>query len=412
MKVALFAPVPPEKTGIADYIALLLPALRERIDLTIVRRGSKRPPRGTDLCVYHVGNNPDVHGWIVEALRREPGLVVLHDFVLHHLVAGLTLGTGDAVGYLAALEREGGLAARLLGHGVMEQRIPPLWETRAIDLPLAHVVLDHATALIVHSHYVADRARGAGFAGPISVIPHPAWPVPETAPAVVTGDPLIASFGNLNASKRAPQLLEAFARVRVAHPGARLLFVGREASGFDLARRLQRLGLGAEGIELTGHVDESRLWSLMARADVHVNLRHPTMGETSGTAIRALSLGKPLVVSDVGWFAELPDDVALKVGVDAHEAETLAAALDLLVSRPDVRSEMGRNAVALARGPLAVERIADEQAAAFERAAGGDWVANTVLESVSVAAAAVGLEPGSDETREIARRLSELDQGV
>ena len=87
----------------------------------------------------------------------------------------------------------------------------------------------------------------------------------------------------------------------------------------------------------------------MAACDVHVNLRSPTMGETSGTAIRALALGKPLVVSDVGWFAELPDDVALKVPVDEHEVETLVAALELLASRPDVRAAMGAAALELAR---------------------------------------------------------------
>ncbi len=73
------------------------------------------------------------------------------------------------------------------------------------------------------------------------------------------------------------------------------------------------------------------------------------MGETSGTAIRALALGKPLVVSDVGWFAELPDDVALKVPVDDDEVDTLVAALDLLASRPDVRAAMGAAALELAR---------------------------------------------------------------
>ena len=57
----------------------------------------------------------------------------------------------------------------------------------------------------------------------------------------------------------------------------------------------------------------------MAACDLHVNLRSPTMGETSGTAIRHSRLGKPLVVSDVGWFAELPEGVALKVGVGDHE---------------------------------------------------------------------------------------------
>ena len=96
MKVAVFTPMPPERSGIADYSALLLPALQARCEIVVVRRGAKKPPRGTDLCVYHIGNNPEAHGWIVDALRRTPGLVVLHDFVLHHLVAGITIGRRDA----------------------------------------------------------------------------------------------------------------------------------------------------------------------------------------------------------------------------------------------------------------------------------------------------------------------------
>ena len=114
MKVAYFSPMPPEKSGVADYSALLVPELAERVDLTVVRRKAKRPPRGSDIALYHVGNNPDVHGWIVEALRREPGVVVLHDFVLHHLVAGMTIGRRDGHGYLDAMEDEHGVVGRLL----------------------------------------------------------------------------------------------------------------------------------------------------------------------------------------------------------------------------------------------------------------------------------------------------------
>jgi glycosyltransferase involved in cell wall biosynthesis len=412
VKVAWFSPMPPERSGIADYAALVLPAVRARVDVEVVRHGSRRPPRGVDLAVYHIGNDPTAHGWIVEALRRAPGLVVLHDFVLHHLVSGMTLGRRDAKGYLDALERDGGLVARLLGHAVIEKRIPPLWESRAVDYPLARQVLDHATALVTHSHYVATRARDAGFRGPISCVPHAAWTAPAIDPAVVDGSPVIAAFGNLNASKRAPQLLEAFANVRVAHPDARLLLVGAASPGFDVERRMQRLGLDGAGVELTGYVDEERLWSLMAAADVHVNLRSPTMGETSGTAIRALSLGRPLVVSDVGWFAELPDAVALKVPVDDHEVETLTAALELLAARPDVRARMGTDALALAQGPHAVEQVAERYVAAFELAAGGGAVADGVLDEVSRAAADVGIAPGSSEARDLAARLGEVDLGA
>ncbi len=411
MKVALFSPMPPERSGIADYSALLLPALRERVAVEVVRRGAKKAPRGSDLAVYQIGNDPDAHRWIVAALRRTPGLVVLHEAVLHHLVSGITLARGDVAGYLDALERDGGLVARLLGYAVMEKRIPPLWESRAVDYPLTRSVIDHATGLVVHSRYVHDRVRALGFGGPVWIVPHPAWPVPEVAPEAIVGAPVVAAFGNLNASKRVPQLLEAFARLRDVVPGARLLLVGAESPGFDVDHRLQRLGLAGAGVERIGYVDETRLWALMAAADIHVNLRAPTMGETSGTAIRALSLGKPLIVSDVGWFAELPDDVALKVRVDEGEVDTLVAALELLASRSDLREAMGLAALGLARGPHELGRVADLYVAAFEQTAAGSAVSDAVLRDVSRAAADVGIAPGSPEASELAGRLSEVELG-
>src|SRR5262249_6429276 len=157
----------------------------------------------------------------------------------------------------------------------------------------------------------------------------PAWAAPAVTPEPIDAEPLFGAFGNVNASKRVPQLLEAFARVRRSHPRARLLLVGAISPGFDLDRRLQRLGLEADGLIRVDYVDEQRLWSLMDACDAVLSLRAPTMGETSGTAIRALTLGKPLVVSGVGWFGELPGDVALKVPVDQEEPGTLAAALEL-----------------------------------------------------------------------------------
>ena len=411
MKVAYYSPMAPERSGIADYSALLLPALARRVDVQVVRRGRKRPVRGTDLALYHLGNNPDAHGWIVDALRRRPGVVVLHEFVLHHLIAGLTIGRRDGHGYLDAMEREGGVVGRLLGHGVLDKRIPPLWESRPDDFHLAGEVLDLATGLIVHSRYVEERARATGYERPIWRIPHPAWPVPRVVPAELDGEPLLGCFGNVNVSKRVPQLLEAFARLRRDRPDARLALVGATSPGFDLDRRLQRLGLSGEGIVRLDYVPEERLWALMAACDVFVNLRAPTMGETSGSVIRQLSLGKPLVVSDVGWFSELPVEVALKVPVDEREVETLHAALELLTSRPDVRETMGAAAAQLARREHDLERVAELYAAALEQAAGGEAVADAVLGEVASAAAEVGIEPDSPEADELARRLAEVELG-
>src|SRR2546423_6595965 len=96
----------------------------------------------------------------------------------------------------------------------------------------------------------------------------------------------------------------------------------------------------------------------MAACDAIVNLRSPTMGETSGSAIRALSLGKPLVVSDVGWFAELPGQAVIKVPVDEREEVPLAAALEALTDE-DARRTMGAAAKELVEREQRLDRVAE-----------------------------------------------------
>ena len=401
MRVAYYSPLPPERSGIADYSALLLPALEELVEVVIVRRGRTRPV-AADVALYHVGNDPEAHGWIVDALRRRPGVVVLHDFVLHHLVAGLTIGRKDGHGYLAAMERDAGIPGRLLAHGVLDGRVSPPWETRPDEFPLAGEVLANAIGLIVHSHYVEERALAAGYHGPIWRIEHPAWPAVDVQPAQIEGRPLFGCFGHLNASKRIPQLVEAFAVVRERHPNAKLLLVGPASPGFDASR------LEAEGVERIGYVEEEQLWSLMAACDACISLRSPTMGETSGSAIRALSLGRPLVVSDLGWFSELPDDVALKVPVGDDEIPALATALELLASSEPTQLAMSDAARVYTHRDHDLGRVAENYASALEEAAGGTRVGDAVVAEVAQAAAEIGIEPGTPFAAELAGRLDDV----
>ena len=387
MRVAYYSPLPPSRSGIADYSTLLLPALRERIEIVVAEKGKRAP--SADVALYHLGNDPDAHGWILDALNERPGVVVLHEYVLHHLIAGTTIGRGNGRAYLDAMERELGVAGRLLGLGVLDNLLPLLWETQPERFPLSGVVLDQARGLIVHSKYVAERAREAGYRGPLWRIPHPAWPMGVVEPATdVSGDPLIGCFGFLNMNKRIPELLEAFASFRRQQPGARLLLVGAAGERFDVQRRLERLGL-TEGVERLDYVSEERMWSLMAACDVLVNLRYPTMGETSGSVIRALALGQALVVSDVGWFSELPDDAVLKVPIDDYEVATIEAALTVAT---DHRATLGAAARAYVEREHALPAVTDAYVSALEVAAGGPAVDDSVLLRIAEAAAEIGID--------------------
>ena len=132
------------------------------------------------------------------------------------------------------------------------------------------------------------------------------------------------------------------------------------------------------------------------------------MGETSGSAIRALSLGRPLVVSDVGWFAELPDEVALKVPVGEDEVPALAASLEVLASSEALQLTMSDAARAYASHEHDLGLAAERYVAALEESAGGPIVADKVVDDIARAAAEVGIEPGTPFATDLAERLDEL----
>ena len=362
VRVAYYSPLPPERSGIADYSALLLPALRRLVEVEVVRRGRTRPV-AADVALYHVGNDPDAHGWIVDALRRRPGVVVLHEFVLHHLVAGLTIGRKDGPAYLAAMERDAGVAGRLLAHGVLDGRVPPPWETRPEEFPLAGEVLASATGLDRPLALRRGARARAVFDGPVWRIPHPAWP---HAGRCACRRRRAAAVRLLRAPQREQANPAAARGIRGRAPPPSEREAPARRSG--VASASTRSGSSATASSASTTSTNGRLWSLMAACDACISLRAPTMGETSGSVIRALSLGRPLVVSDLGWFAELPDDVALKVPVDDDEVPALAAALELLASSEATQLAMSDAARPLRRARARPGRVAE---AVRRRARGG-----------------------------------------
>jgi glycosyltransferase involved in cell wall biosynthesis len=412
VRIAYLSPLPPERSGIADYSALLLRALEPLADVKVVRRGARRLPRGADVALYHIGNNPDAHGWIADLLKRDRGVVVLHDFVLHHLVAGMTLGRGDRAGYLDAMQREAGAVGRMLAHGVIDGLLPPLWEARPQDFPLAKAILGHAQGLIVHSAYVAGLARADGYRGPIWQVPHPAWDPPAVSPeeSLAGQGFVVGCLGNLNPSKRIRQLVGAFAALRRLHPEATLVLAGSVSRGVDLRGELARAGL-EEGVVVLPALSEERLWAVLSACDVCVNLRWPTMGETSGIVIRALGRGVATVVSDVGWFSELPNDIVVKVRVDEREQDLLAAVLLKLAEDVDLRRSLGASAADYIEREHAVGLVAERYLRALEEAAGSRAVTDAVLDDVARAAHEVGIDPYGPELTEIGRSAREVGFG-
>lgn len=345
MRIAFFSPLPPTKSGIADYSAALLESLTKLAEVeTFTEKPAKFDAARYDAIVYQLGNNP-FHTYAYEVAMEHPGTVVMHEANLHHLIADLTIRRGDWDGYLREVELNGG--AEALAYALRYVRT--LERGPDYEIPMLRSVLAKSRAAIVHSEAVAQELRTAGFMGPVAKIPHGAWLVDADRMAYRTRlglsetTPLIGIFGFLKPYKRIAEALRAFRRLSRLQPDARLILVGEVHEELPLSSMIQSLGLSAK----VRHIDFAPIEDFngyLGACDIVLNLRYPTVGESSGTLLRSLGMGKAVVVSDVGSFREYPDEICLKAPVDATEEDHLFEYLNLLVSRPEVARAMGAKA--------------------------------------------------------------------
>ncbi|HVR44468.1 MAG TPA: glycosyltransferase [Thermoanaerobaculia bacterium] len=348
MKIAVLTPLPPVRSGIAGYSALLLPALARRAEVTAVVNqedfepipgvpvltiGELRPRRAEfDHVVGQLGNNP-YHEFVWAEAMEHPLHAVLHDLVLHHLVVERTLARGKAEEYEALLRESDGE----LGAAFARGRAAGLHaELGNFLFPASAELARRSRGVIVHDRWAADQLRERGVEVPIVVVGHPydeAAPIPtdEEREALRRRlgygetDRVIGMFGFVTSTKRPEVVFEAFAAAARRDPALRLLIVGQPAPNVDLAALASRYGVPAERWSATGWVADEEFDRYLAAVDRVVNLRYPSAGEMSGTLVRALRVGRPVAVSELGQFAELPREIVTRIPLDATETDALAA---------------------------------------------------------------------------------------
>ena len=384
--------MPPSKSGIADYAEALAAELAKRVSLAIFDGTAASfdisfDASAHDVALYHIGNNP-YHGFAYENALRHPGVVVMHEANLHHLIADLTIKRGDWDAYLAECELNGGAPALEYAKRARTLTVGPDYEGVAMTRRL----LDCSRGLIVHSNFVAGLMRRQGFKGPIATIPHGAW-IPQTdrngarhSLGLDESTPLIGAFGYLKPYKRIAESLRALRRLVKLDPRARMILVGEPHPDFGVEQLIRTLDL-SEHVRILGFAPIDKFVEYIGACDIVLNLRYPTVGETSGSLQRALGLGKAVIVSNIGAFAELPDDVCLKVptapGRIQEEEDFIFEYLNTLVSRPDLAQAMGARAKQWVERECNWASVADRYVAFLEDFRAGRTLPETVAEPAS-----------------------------
>ena len=362
LKIGYLSPLPPDRTGVAHYNACLLPYLAKLADLTLFAANrdnvnldgleeslSIEPMDALhdlwlsfDVLIYHMGNSRTHHREIYELATMYGGIVVLHDYGLHHFVAEERASFPDL--YLREMGYADGRTGFQEGWWVLKEMKSPSY----FDIPLNRRLLEGQLGIVVHSAYTEQRILD--FGGPIrtNVIPHldtngllDVPPFLKSELGVSDDSILIMIAGQITINKQVDFFLRTFAQLRQNGVGSiRCVIVGEPVAELDLDQIAQSFGIADSLIQVGFVPDHETFMRWLSTADIVVNLRHPTLGETSGVVLQSLALGRPTVVFDHGWYSELDDGACVKTPV--MDQDRLYDALKRLIEDGAWREQIGR----------------------------------------------------------------------
>jgi glycosyltransferase involved in cell wall biosynthesis len=371
--------LPPAQSGVAEYAMHVLPALAEKARVTVwtlppwdpgieklveVRDLSQEDPwrqlNDSDCVVYHLGNNGEWHAHIWELSRLHPGVIVLHDLHLQHLFGTYqVLWKQDPEPYVSAMERWHGPEGRAVALDLVAGR------TTVDDLserfPLTGRALENALGVVTHTRR-AYRVAAALTRCPIALAGLPmATRARPRGDRESPGHPCrIIVMGFLGFNRGLGLLLGCLHRLR-GEFDFRLDIYGPIADEHGLRSQRSELDL-ADRVHVHGRVPRKDLEAALEDADIAVNLRFPTLGEASWSQLQYFEYGIPTIVTESGWYGDLPAGAALPVRPD-QGPEDLELRLRELMEDPLLRrrvGQAGRAAVEIHHRPdRYVERLVD-----------------------------------------------------
>jgi glycosyltransferase involved in cell wall biosynthesis len=356
VKVGYFSPLPPARTGVADYASALLHALRR---VSTVEVNASRP----DVNLYHVGNN-QLHREIYRRAIEHPGVVILHDAVLHHF-------------YLGAFERDAYVDEFVYNYGEwMRERAAELWKRRArsaadaeyFAFPMLKRLAERSLAIVVHNPSASAAVKKHAPDARVVEIPHLYAGAPATdrddvdrvrqSLGVSQRGFLFGIFGHLRESKRIASVVRVFEALQDQMPDATLLLSG-DCVSTDLKRALEPCAKNPR-IRRTGFLQDRAFWTHARATDACINLRYPSAGETSGIAVRFMGIGKPVMLSDGPEVSHIPQSACLRVDTGLREEPMVAEYMVWLNSFRRDAAEIGSRAAAHIAAHHSLESIAQQ----------------------------------------------------
>jgi glycosyltransferase involved in cell wall biosynthesis len=343
MNIRWFSPLDAKKTEIGRYTQALLPYLQEAFSLGVVSDATDIYEEFTPethawavnaLNIYNIGNS-SLHYGIVSQAMEKPGVIILHDVCLLELGIAYAQECPGFDLQEMVINEYGAEAGKLLSRLYYDKTYEWCGDSQeqydefVTSYPPFETFTSNAHGIIVHSDYALEKVK-ATYSGPVIKLDLPyASPIRPPNERQFTGLVKLIFCGHAGPNRRLNQFFNAWAKV--SQPNCfRLSLYGNIGKAEELLAQAAELGL-TDFINVVGFVDDEILDQAIGCSHLALNLRNPTMGEASASQLRYWSQGIASVVSDVGWYAELPDNVVLKVSPDS-EQEGLISIMENILS--------------------------------------------------------------------------------
>ncbi|MFT9263258.1 MAG: glycosyltransferase, partial [Zymomonas mobilis subsp. pomaceae] len=246
-----------------------------------------------------------------------PGIVILHDFYLSDLI--------DWISETAPVSQENFFRELYKTHGMTALSFERKKGRRATirKYPCNAVVFQNAIGVIVHSQYAVTEAKkiyGNNIEQSMRVIPHlkAANNHKDRIAArehlgISNNEFIICSFGIITERKCSQNILKAWQHSLFNNSSkARLVFVGENTQD-AYGKRLKDEVEHSKNVTITGYASTETYNDYLAAADLAIQLRTESRGETSGTILDCLANDLPVVVNNHGTSSEIDDSIVYKI---------------------------------------------------------------------------------------------------
>ena len=405
-RIAFWTPLPPQKSGIADYSADLLEPLSQAYDIEVFidkgclptqnllnrytiqhyqafeRRHRQKP---FDTIIYQIGSS-FYHLYMYDALRKHPGITVLHDLTWSYTLYAKYAGLNQIDQFKQALAATEGRQARVEFEQI-EQQAGEQYHQAVERFLNRHYMLkgivEQSKELIVHCDLFEQELKQLYPNASISTVPlgmtDPWIGIPSQNSQLVRDQLGLASstfvvgtFGIVDRVKRIDVCILAFAQFIQQHPDACLLIIGQQPDATyvrELQHLVSSLGLNTN-ISFGDYVSKDEFRGLLLACDVTVNLRYPSRKQMSGSLMQAVAAGKPVIITNLPEWNFLPQNFCWRIAPDAREIDTLAEYLLQLANDIELRANMSRSARMYFEQAGTIARVATSYQTMIERVTG------------------------------------------